>query len=54
MKKHFAVFGISVIFLQIGILLCSIAALIYEKSLWFFCIIIGLVGIGYFIAGFLI
>jgi hypothetical protein len=53
-QKHGQIFGIAVIYLQIAILLSSIAALIKKKLLWLLGILIGLVGIVYFANGFLL
>jgi len=46
-------FGKSIIFLQMGILLCSIAALMKRKSVWVVGSLVGLFGIAYFAYGFL-
>jgi len=51
-KLHSTEFGIAVIFLQISILLSSIAALSKKKFVWYFSICLGLIGIVYFIDGF--
>jgi hypothetical protein len=51
-KNHGQAFGIAVIFLQIAILLASIAALMKKKPLWFLSMAVGLAGIVYFINGF--
>ncbi|HLO26281.1 MAG TPA: DUF4337 domain-containing protein [Geobacteraceae bacterium] len=53
-QKHSQAFGIAVIFLQIAILLSSIAALIKKKPLWLLGVAVGVVGIFYFINGFLL
>ena len=45
-------FGKSIIFLQMGILLCSIAALMKRKSIWVVGSMVGLIGIAYFAYGF--
>lgn len=45
-------FGIAVIFLQIAILLCSIAGLFKQKPLWLFALGVGAVGLIYFADGF--
>ena len=45
-------FGIAVIFLQIAILLSSIAALIKKKVLWILGMAVGVVGIVSFFNGF--
>src|ERR1035437_1877424 len=48
------VFGLAVIFLQVSILLSSIAALMKKKYVWFLSIAVGAIGIFYFIDGFLL
>jgi len=53
-QKHGALFGIAVIFLQISILLSSIAALLKKKPVWYLGLIVGAVGILYFLNGFLL
>jgi hypothetical protein len=51
-KKHSAKFGIAVIFLQISILLSSIATLSKKRFVWICGLVLGLIGIFYFIDGF--
>ena len=51
-QKHASAFGIAVIFLQITILLASIAALIKKRMIWYLSLAIGAVGILYFFDGF--
>ncbi|GFE56142.1 DUF4337 domain-containing protein [Geobacter sp. AOG1] len=51
-QKHGQAFGIAVIFLQIAILLSSIAALIKKKYVWLLGCAIGVVGVVYFVDGF--
>lgn len=51
-KKHSNEFGMAVIFLQISILLSSIAALIKRKYIWYIATITGVVGMLYFANGF--
>jgi hypothetical protein len=46
------IFGIAVIFLQIAILLSSIAALMKKKSVWVVGLIAGACGLIYFANGF--
>jgi len=53
-KNHSTEFGIAVIFLQISILLSSISALTKKKFVWYFSLVVGLVGIFYFINGFIL
>jgi hypothetical protein len=51
-KKHSGKFGIAVIFLQISILLSSIATLSKKRFVWICGLGLGLIGIFYFIDGF--
>jgi hypothetical protein len=51
-KKHSETFGLGVIFLQISILLSSIAALVKKSPLWYIGLVAGVIGIAYFINGF--
>jgi hypothetical protein len=51
-KLHSGKFGIAVIFLQISILLSSIATLSKKRFVWICGIILGAIGIFYFIDGF--
>jgi hypothetical protein len=53
-QMHSQIFGIAVIYLQIAILLSSIAALIKKKLVWLLGVSVGLVGIIYFLNGFLL
>lgn len=53
-QKHSQVFGLAVIFLQIAILLSSIAALLKKKYVWVLGLGTGVVGVAYFINGFLL
>ncbi|HZK69453.1 MAG TPA: DUF4337 domain-containing protein [Paludibacter sp.] len=53
-KKHSNEFGMAVIFLQISILISSISALIKRKYLWQMAIGVGVVGLIYFVNGFLL
>jgi glutamate synthase domain-containing protein 2 len=53
-QKHSAFFGIAVIFLQISILLSSIAALLKKKPVWVLGLAVGAAGIVYFLNGFLL
>ena len=53
-QNHSQIFGIAVIYLQIAILLSSIAALIKKKLVWLLGVSVGLVGIVYFMNGFLL
>jgi hypothetical protein len=51
-KLHSAKFGIAVIFLQISILLSSIATLSKKRFVWICGLVLGLIGIIYFLDGF--
>jgi hypothetical protein len=51
-KLHSGKFGIAVIFLQISILLSSIATLSKKRFVWICSLILGVIGILYFIDGF--
>jgi len=51
-QKHGAPFGLAVIYLQIGILLSSIAALLKQKPVYWVGLVVGLVGVVYFVDGF--
>ncbi|PKN18263.1 MAG: hypothetical protein CVU71_12185 [Deltaproteobacteria bacterium HGW-Deltaproteobacteria-6] len=53
-QKHTGIFGIAVIFLQIAILLSSIAALMKKKLVWLAGAASGAVGLTYFANGFLL
>jgi hypothetical protein len=53
-KKHAQVFGIAIIFLQIAILLSSIAALMKKKMVWYIGILMGTAGLACFANGFLL
>lgn len=50
-QRHSQIFGVAVIYLQIAILLSSIAALMKKKVLWLSGVIVGAVGIVYFANG---
>ncbi len=51
-QKHAQIFGIAIIFLQIAILLSSIAALMKKKMVWILGLIAGVFGLIYFANGF--
>jgi hypothetical protein len=51
-KLHASAFGIAVIFLQISILLSSISALAKKKYVWLLSLLVGAIGIIYFLDGF--
>jgi hypothetical protein len=50
-QRRAQAFGISMIFLQMGILLSSIAALMKKRPLWYAGLVIGVVGVAYFVDG---
>ena len=51
-QKHSKTFGEAVIFLQISILLSSIAALVKKKYIWYLAMAVGSVGLFFFLDGF--
>ena len=51
-QKHSSAFGLAAMFLQIAILLSSIAALMKKKFFWYFGILSGVFGLVYFFNGF--
>jgi hypothetical protein len=53
-QRHAGIFGIAVIFLQIAILLSSVAALLKKKPVWYLGLALGVVGLVYFANGFLL
>lgn len=53
-QTHSKAFGMAVIFLQIAILLSSIAALMKKKYLWVIGVVLGVFGIFYFANGFML
>ena len=53
-QLHSKAFGVAVIFLQIAILLSSIASLMRKKQLWFLGVTAGIIGIAYFADGFFV
>ena len=53
-QLHSRAFGMAVIFLQIAILLSSIAGLLKKKEVWYAGMLTGLVGIVYFADGFFV
>jgi len=53
-QRHSKIFGIAVIFLQIAILLSSIAALLKKKPVWLLALVIGAAGAFYFVDGFVL
>ncbi|MBI5098537.1 MAG: DUF4337 domain-containing protein [Nitrospirae bacterium] len=53
-QEHSQMFGMAVIFLQIAILLSSIAALLKKKPVWVIGLVSGAVGMFYFVNGFML
>jgi hypothetical protein len=53
-QVHAQTFGMAVIFLQIAILLSSIAALLKKKPVWYLGLATGAVGMVYFVNGFFV
>jgi len=53
-QEHSQMFGMAVIFLQIAILLSSIAALLKKKPVWVIGLASGAVGMFYFVNGFML
>jgi DNA repair ATPase RecN len=53
-QKHTGIFGLAVIFLQVAILLSSIAALMKKKVIWVIGVGTGAIGLIYFVNGFLL
>ena len=53
-QRHAQTFGIAVIFLQIAVLLSSIAALMKKKPVWILGLMTGAMGLFYFANGFLL
>jgi len=53
-QEHGAQFGLAIIFLQVTILLSSIAGLLKKKPVWYLSLGIGVIGIVFFVDGFLL
>lgn len=53
-QRHSGPFGLAVIFLQVAILISSIAGLMQKKMLWYTALPVGLIGLVYFADGFLL
>jgi len=53
-QEHGNQFGLAVIFLQVTILLSSIAGLLKKKPVWYLSLGIGVIGIVFFLDGFLL
>lgn len=51
-QRHSEIFGMAVIFLQIAILLSSIAALLKKRPIWYIGVGTGALGLVYFVNGF--
>ncbi|MEI7842603.1 MAG: DUF4337 domain-containing protein [Gallionellaceae bacterium] len=51
-QKHSQKFGMAIIFLQISILLCSIAGLLKKKMVWYAGLVTGFAGLIFFADGF--
>lgn len=51
-QKHSSGFGLAVIYLQVSILLSSIAGLMKKKPVWYLSLAVGSVGILFFLDGF--
>lgn len=51
-QKHSKAFGMAIIFLQISILLSSIAGLLKKKPVWYVGMVTGVVGLFFFVDGF--
>ncbi len=51
-QKHSGAFGVAAMFLQIAILLSSIAALMKQKYFWYLGMLSGVIGLFYFFNGF--
>jgi len=54
LKRHGGNFGLAVMLLQVSIMLSAIGSLLKQRSAWQFGLLIGAVGIIYFINGFLL
>lgn len=52
-QTHSKTFGVAVIYLQLAILLSSVAALLKKKYLWLGGVCLGAVGVVYFVTGFM-
>src|SRR5512143_260050 len=53
-QKHSKAFGMAIIFLQISILLSSIAGLLKKKPVWYAGMVTGAVGLFFFVDGFML
>lgn len=53
-QKHSQAFGMAVVYLQLAIVLSSIAALMKKKFVWITGLVLGAVGMVYFANGFFI
>jgi hypothetical protein len=52
--RHSQTFGLAVIYLQVAILLSSVAALLRKRPLWYLGMLSGSFGVWYFVNGFLL
>jgi hypothetical protein len=53
-QHHSQTFGFAVVFLQIAILLSSVAALMKKKAVWLLGLVLGAVGVVFFVDGFML
>jgi K+/H+ antiporter YhaU regulatory subunit KhtT len=53
-QQHSKAFGMAIIFLQIAILLSSISGLMKKKPVWYAGLATGIVGLFFFVNGFLV
>lgn len=53
-QRHAQPFGLAVIFLQVAILISSIAGLLKRKAIWYVALPIGVLGLFYFADGFML
>jgi len=53
-QRHSQIFSMAIVFLQIAILLSSVAALMKKRQLWYLGMAVGLIGMFYFADGFLL
>lgn len=52
-QKNGKIFGSAIIYLQIGITLSALAALLKKKPVWYLSLVVGIIGMAYFINGFI-
>jgi hypothetical protein len=53
-QRHSQTFGVAVIYLQIAILLSSVAALLRKQPVWYLGLLPGVIGAAYFVYGFFV